>query len=99
MTSPSDVPQVERRADGGTPKPPEGPPTRSEKAIHVFGIASYSLCGASATATPLVLWMSWSPEVYGLVLLNGFVSCCGIVFLSKFLPEYRGGGRRDRDRP
>lgn len=76
------------------------PLSRMERATRWAGIAGYSVCGAVAVATPLMLWMTWSPEVYYLVLLAGFLACCGIVLLSKYLPEYRdeeiGRGRRRR---
>lgn len=90
---PPHVPQVKRGA---------GPPRRlswGERWIRWLGIAGYTICGALATATPLMLWMTWSPEVYYLVLLVGFLACCGIVLLSKYLPEYREAERRRRGKP
>ena len=83
LERPPHVPKVKRGAA------PRLPLTGREKWIRAFGVVSYSICGAVATATPLLLWMTWSPEVYYLVLLAGFIACCGIVLLSKFLPEYR----------
>ena len=93
---PPHVPQVRRKAGESAALAGAAPLTRAERALRYVGIVGYSICGAVAVATPLLLWMTWSPEVYYLVLLAGFLACCGIVFLSKFLPEYRNEELRRR---
>ena len=94
MTSHSDIPQVKRSR-------PRKPQAFSDSAVvRWVSIVGYSICGLVATATPLLLWMSWSETSYYLIILAGFLACCGIVGLSKFLPEYREAERREQeDRP
>ncbi len=61
---------------------------RPQRPLGRLLIVAYSVCGMIATMTPLLLWMAWSPTVLGLTLLAGFLACVGIVWLTKFLPEY-----------
>jgi len=90
MSSHSDVPQVRRREPS--------PRVSHSRVVRWAGTIGYSLCGMVATATPLVLWMSWSETSYYLTLLAGFLACCGIVALSKYLPEYQEAERREDER-
>jgi hypothetical protein len=92
MSQHSDIPQVRRRE-------PAAPKRISHsRIVHWAGAIGYSFCGVAATATPLVLWMSWSETSYYLTLLGGFVACCGIAVLSKYLPEYQEAERRENER-
>ena len=84
MSSHSDIPQVRRR---------EPSRVSHSRIVRWAGTIGYSLCGLVATATPLVLWMSWSETSYYLTLLSGFLACCGIVLLSRYLPEYQEAER------
>ena len=92
MTSHSDVPRVPRSA---VAKPLR--PSTASRLAYAAAIAGYSICGIGATVTPLVLWMTWSETSFYLTLLGGFLSCCGIVLLSKYLPEYQKPERRRPD--
>lgn len=98
VKEPTHVPQVKRGASGRPLAGIVGPPPLSERVIRWVGIVGYSISGAAAVLTPFLLWMTWSPEIYFLVLLVGFLACCGIVLLSRFLPEYRDEEARRRRR-
>ena len=91
MTHHSDLPQVRRR------RPPKPQAFSDNPIVRWVSVVGYTICGLVATAPPLVLWMSWSETVYYLTILSGFLACCGIVALSKFLPEYREAERREGD--
>ncbi len=90
MTVNSDVPQVPRT------ERPRLPSRKGQSPLGRLAVAGYTVCGLVAAATPLLLWMAWSTTVFYLVILGGFLACCGIVLLSKFLPEYREEEERQR---
>ncbi len=62
-----------------------------------FAIIGTTTCGMAAAATPLLLWMAWSPTVLYLVFLWGFVACLGVIWLWRYLPEHRHEMARFRD--
>jgi amino acid permease len=91
MTSHSDVPQVLRPSVAEPGRAGSG-----SRFLYAAAMVGYSICGIGATVTPLVLWMTWSETTFVLTLVGCVLSCCGIVLLSKYLPEYR---KPERERP